>query len=117
MRLKQLDITDSFMCEGACVNSKNPDDWFPEPKRGSGGTIIAWRKTEEGKRASNICSSCPVATACLNYALQYHDLSGVWGGLDDRERSTIQDNAGITTKTIMGASAEYVRHETRGRNG
>ena len=111
MRLKRININDSFMREGACVGAKNPNDWFPEPRRGSSGKMVPWRKTEEGERSSAVCASCPVATACLNYALQYHDLSGVWGGLDERERHKIQDEAGITTETIMGASALFVRQE------
>jgi len=40
------------------------------------------------KQAKTICSGCPVLGDCLQYALIYN-LSGVWGGTTDKERSRV----------------------------
>lgn len=45
-------------------------------------------KLEAAKR---ICARCPVAVACLDYALSlFPDPDGVWGGTDERERMAIR---------------------------
>jgi WhiB family transcriptional regulator, redox-sensing transcriptional regulator len=39
--------------------------------------------------AQRICEECPVAGACLEYALEYRIDHGVWGGKSERERRRI----------------------------
>jgi WhiB family redox-sensing transcriptional regulator len=41
------------------------------------------------ERARLICISCPVRTACAEYALRHHIAHGVWGGTSERERARI----------------------------
>ena len=36
--------------------------------------------------AKSICRTCPVAEACLDYALRTREPHGVWGGLNEFER-------------------------------
>jgi WhiB family redox-sensing transcriptional regulator len=43
------------------------------------------RRIREAK-AQAICASCPVQVQCLDYALEHYVRSGVWGGLNERER-------------------------------
>lgn len=38
--------------------------------------------------AKAICRPCPVAQACLRFALEIDVPYGVWGGLDERERDS-----------------------------
>jgi WhiB family transcriptional regulator, redox-sensing transcriptional regulator len=40
-------------------------------------------------RARKICTDCPVATSCLEYALEQRIEHGVWGGCSERERRRI----------------------------
>lgn len=40
--------------------------------------------------AKRICGSCPVHVDCLDYALAHDQRYGVWGGLSERERRTLQ---------------------------
>ncbi len=39
--------------------------------------------------ARRICSTCPVMSPCLEYALRNHIVHGVWGGASERERRRI----------------------------
>jgi WhiB family transcriptional regulator, redox-sensing transcriptional regulator len=40
-------------------------------------------------RARKICKDCPVASRCLDYALEERIEHGVWGGCSERERRRI----------------------------
>jgi WhiB family redox-sensing transcriptional regulator len=39
--------------------------------------------------AKNVCHGCRVRATCLAYALDYHEVFGVWGGTSQRERRRI----------------------------
>lgn len=39
------------------------------------------------RRAKAVCASCPVRVECLDYALAHHVRYGIWGGLNEHERS------------------------------
>lgn len=58
------------------------DTFFPV---GSGGPALA-QITE----AKAICARCPVAAACLNWALDNGVDAGVWGGLTEDERRALK---------------------------
>ena len=40
--------------------------------------------------AKQVCSECPLTTACLNYALSNPELEGVWGATTPRERKNMR---------------------------
>jgi WhiB family redox-sensing transcriptional regulator len=40
-------------------------------------------------KARKICAGCPVASTCLEYALEHRNEHGVWGGCSERERRRI----------------------------
>lgn len=65
-----------FSWDGAVCAQIDPELFFPE----LGGT------THHAKAA---CSRCPLARACLDYALRHDERYGVWGGLSVRERHKI----------------------------
>jgi WhiB family redox-sensing transcriptional regulator len=41
---------------------------------------------EEAEPAKAICASCVVRDPCLQHALAYRELEGIWGGTTGRER-------------------------------
>ena len=41
---------------------------------------------DEALEAKQICATCPVRVACLEYALAAREKHGVWGGATERER-------------------------------
>jgi WhiB family transcriptional regulator, redox-sensing transcriptional regulator len=67
---------DGAVCGGARARLFFGPDGETEPER----------RIREAK-AKAICASCPVQVQCLDYALEHHVRSGVWGGLNGRERS------------------------------
>lgn len=40
--------------------------------------------------AKQACAKCPLRDACLNFALDAHQVDGVWGGLAEDERAAIR---------------------------
>lgn len=40
-------------------------------------------------RAKVICADCAVSTDCLDYALSIKEPHGIWGGLNEHERSQL----------------------------
>lgn len=48
------------------------------------------RGSLQAKPAQRLCERCPVQETCLEYALA-HDIDfGVWGGLTERQRRSLQ---------------------------
>ncbi len=47
---------------------------------------------EEGatEKAKAICAVCPVIDACLQYALETNQRSGIWGGTSEKERKSLR---------------------------
>ena len=104
--MSQLDDFPQFTQEPACANAPEPDLWFPE--RDSG---FRWSYTPSAILARSICDSCPARLECLDYALQFDNLDGIWGGLDPDERAHIQQARRMATKPLR-----YIKYvsETRG---
>jgi hypothetical protein len=68
----------------------NPEAWFPQrPAQLSQDEITAIK----------ICGSCMFREECLKYAL-HNDVSGIWGGLTDQQRSHLRNRLGIKAKPM-----------------
>jgi WhiB family redox-sensing transcriptional regulator len=63
--------------DAACVHHPDPVDFFPE-------------RGESLSAAKAVCGTCSVREECLDYAMQWNHLSGVWGGLSERERRLLR---------------------------
>lgn len=61
----------------AACKGCDPELWFP--RRGAGT-----------REAVNICATCPVAAECLDYALRWRIIDGVWGGKTGDQRDMIR---------------------------
>lgn len=68
-------IESEWMADGNCRDHP-PTVFFP-----SDGVGV--------ERARKICATCPVATRCLDYALDNRIDHGVWGGTSERERRRV----------------------------
>lgn len=96
----------NWRARAACLGV-DPSIFFPE--RGQSTDI-----------AKSICSGCPVAGPCLNYALEHGETVGIWGQLSERQRREVRKARGISARprktapcgTEAGAKAHYRRGET-----
>lgn len=89
----------------ACAGAVNPELWFPEYQKD--------RKKEQYNLAVAVCSTCSVKQACLEYALDYSDLDGIWGGTNLSERISMQRTHGIKTRSVISVIPDSKPHTIR----
>ena len=87
--------------DGMCKNY-DPEWWFPEKVR-----INSRKRTKEEMLARTICTECPVRTECLDYALGYSGLFGIWGGFNEYERARIQKERGIVPTAMVETLSRF----------
>ena len=63
--------------DAECLHYSGLVDFFPA-------------RGESARDAKAVCARCPVREECLEYALQWEPLCGVWGGLSERERRQLR---------------------------
>jgi WhiB family redox-sensing transcriptional regulator len=65
---------------------EDPTIFFPDIERGQTGAHV-W------DRAREICSSCSVRSECLEFQMQFEEVTGrrdgMWGGLSPKERDKL----------------------------
>lgn len=94
----------------------DPDWWHPMEVPGTSN----WSFTDEANYARTLCGLCPAKQECLDYALQFHGLSGIWGGLDRKERYIMQVANDITPTSWVNSYESAVRnvsHDMETDNG
>ena len=68
--------------DGAICRDTDPELFFPVGTTGNALVQI--------DRAKEVCGECGVAQACLDFALDTNQDSGIWGGLTEEERRVIR---------------------------
>lgn len=53
-------------------------------------------------QAKKVCSSCPVASVCLDYAMKAPERYGIWGNATPRERVAIQHRIRRQQRRLAG---------------
>jgi WhiB family redox-sensing transcriptional regulator len=69
----------------AACKDEDPELFFPV-----GNTGPALLQIEEAKA---VCRRCPVIERCLQWALEFGQIEGVWGGLSEAERRAMKRRA------------------------
>ena len=76
-----------------------PDDWsLLAACRGGEGSLFFSPDTSERKEdriereqmAKRICAGCAVTVECLDAAIERRETHGIWGGLNEIERRSLQ---------------------------
>ena len=63
------------------------EDWYDDAEcRGADTSVFFPVSEADADRAKAICATCPVAEACLEYAIDTRQPDGVWGGMTPTER-------------------------------
>jgi WhiB family redox-sensing transcriptional regulator len=60
-----------------CVHYSGRVDFFPS-------------RGESAREAKEVCGRCPVRNDCLEFAMRFEPLCGVWGGMSERERRQLR---------------------------
>lgn len=99
-----------FVGEASCAKQEyNPEWWHPERPR-KNNPVRDYSFSIEGLRARTICLNCPVFDTCLDYALSYDDLEGIWANYDYYERAEIAKTRGIEpTRSVASKFADLIR--------
>jgi WhiB family transcriptional regulator, redox-sensing transcriptional regulator len=71
------DMTADWRAQAECVHYVGLVDFFPA-------------RGESARDAKAICAGCAVREECLEYAMTWDQLCGVWGGLSERERRVLR---------------------------
>jgi WhiB family redox-sensing transcriptional regulator len=72
-----------WMDEAACRQPAHDLAWWhPEPGH---------RGVNTARKAKKICfEECPVREACLEHAMKFEEMHGIWGGLSKNERRDVR---------------------------
>jgi WhiB family transcriptional regulator, redox-sensing transcriptional regulator len=79
----QISAVRDWRTLAACRDTA-PDLFFPV---GSTGLAV-----EQIEAAKAVCDQCPVKEACLQFALETNQDSGIWGGTSEEERRRLRRN-------------------------
>lgn len=93
----------------ACAGSPTPEDWFPEEFGTKAYIKYNYAYTQEALRARSVCLNCDAYDECLDYALQFDNLQGIWAAHDRYERAEIQRNLNMTN--LISVSVSDLRAE------
>jgi WhiB family transcriptional regulator, redox-sensing transcriptional regulator len=74
-----IDLMIPWRESAACIEVLDEVSFFPDRDDMAG---IA--------KAKAICSACPVADACLSWAIETNQSEGIWGGHTASERRTLR---------------------------
>lgn len=96
-----------FKAEASCASALNPDLWFPVEV--SGNVVPHWSRVPSALMARAICRFCPARDECKEYSLQFHDLTGIWAGLDRMERAEIQETLNLETISVRSTLPSTIR--------
>ncbi len=85
-----LPLNTDWAQRARCTEYAGKVDFFP-------------RTGESAKEAKAICNLCEVKVQCLEYALQFPAMPGVWGGTSMRERRAIRHDRNRSDHTAATA--------------
>ncbi len=86
----------NWRSRSACLD-ESPELFFP-----IGNTGLTLLQIEEAKA---VYRRCEVVEACLNWAIEYGQDSGVWGGLSEDERRALKRRDAGVRRASSGAGS------------
>lgn len=89
LTIAPLTVTTDWRHQAACRDT-SPDLFFPV---GSTGAAL-----DQISAAKSVCQQCDAREACLEFALETNQDSGVWGGLSEDERRVIRRRRKATAR-------------------
>jgi WhiB family redox-sensing transcriptional regulator len=81
----------------ALCRDTDPDLFFPVGTTGQALVSI--------DHAKRVCAECTVTQACLDFALETNQDSGIWGGLSEEERRAIRRRRAAALRAARAAAS------------
>jgi WhiB family redox-sensing transcriptional regulator len=97
-------LSDEWWGLAACRDAE-PEVFFPI------SATTASRDTVQ--RAKAVCTSCPVQSQCLRYALRHRQEQGIWGGLTEDERRLLSRRLARNERAATRSAALRARAGAR----
>jgi WhiB family redox-sensing transcriptional regulator len=94
--LALADAADEWRDTALCRDT-DPDLFFPVGTTGQALVSI--------DHAKRVCAECDVTTACLQFALDTNQDSGIWGGLSEEERRAIRRQRASALRAARAAAS------------
>ena len=91
-----LSAADDVWRDQALCRDTDPELFFPVGTTGQ--ALVAQ------DYAKRVCNECGVQEACLDYALDTNQDSGIWGGLTEEERRVIRRGRAAAARAARAAS-------------
>ena len=91
-----LAAADDVWRDHALCRDTDPELFFPV---GTTGQALVSQE-----HAKLVCQECTVQQACLDYALDTNQDSGIWGGLTEEERRSIRRKRAAAARAARHAS-------------
>jgi WhiB family redox-sensing transcriptional regulator len=91
-----LAAADDVWRDHALCRDTDPELFFPV---GTTGQALVSQD-----HAKQVCHECTVQQACLDYALDTNQDSGIWGGLTEEERRSIRRKRAAAARASRHAS-------------
>lgn len=98
------------------VHEPNDNRWMEHAEcKGTDPELFHPHRGEMGalRSAQRVCSECPVASECLEWALIVPDTRGVWGGLSEDARARMRRARGLTQNTCAICGHPFTRRADR----
>ena len=80
----------------AACRQHDPELFFPLAEIGPGKAQV--------EKAKAVCAQCPVASACLAWALDLSFSHGIWGGTTESERAGLSRRQRTESPTPLASS-------------
>ncbi len=90
-----LAVAEDTWRDQALCRDTDPDLFFPVGTTGPALVSI--------DHAKQVCAQCSVTQACLDFALETNQDSGIWGGLSEEERRAIRRQRAAARRAARAA--------------
>ena len=87
-----LQVPNFVLKDTASCSTVDPELFFPQEIEFLDGKVHSVYKNYAA--AKEICSSCPLITDCLEYALNHGEF-GIWGGTTEEQRRNLRRRSGL----------------------
>lgn len=84
------------------VEVSTAEDWHTEAECRGFATRMFFPERGEPGSAAMVCDTCTVRAECLAHALNAGEATGIWGGMQERQRRNLRNGRPFIIRTVSG---------------